>query len=207
VTQVAQEEASAGAEAAKQQEAKGVVVGETSAAKTDEAAPAKTDEATTAKAGEADEHVAPNRTERAAAEAALTSPQLENQSGGHGEERKVHTISSDEPPRPHGKAVMDAEVSITAEMPPRCAKGQEVEGNLALVRFGAGPWTVTAPIFMGSPEEEEEAHWIVLEGFGNLAGRSLQTLLHILTEDLPHAVEVSPSFLSVRVPGTRSFLL
>jgi hypothetical protein len=38
-------------------------------------------------------------------------------------------------------------------------------------------------------------HWTVLEGFGNLAGRSLQTLLHILTQDLPQAVEVSPSLL------------
>jgi hypothetical protein len=130
VTQVAQEEASAGAEAAKQQEAKGVVVGETLVAKTDEAAPAKTDEATMAKAGEADECAAPTRTERGAAEVALTSPQLENQSGGHGEEWKVHTISSDEPPRPHGKAVMDAEVSSTVEMPPGCTRGAGGRGEL-----------------------------------------------------------------------------
>jgi hypothetical protein len=30
--------------------------------------------------------------------------------------REVHTISLDEPPRPHGKEVMDAEVSGTTEM-------------------------------------------------------------------------------------------
>jgi hypothetical protein len=72
-----------------------------------------------------------------------------------------------------------------AEMaPPGAPEGQEAEGNLALVRFEASPWTVLVPIFMGS-FEEEEAHWAVLEGFGNLAGQSLQTLLHILTEDLP----------------------
>jgi hypothetical protein len=34
----------------------------------------------------------------------------------------------------------------------------EVEGNLALVRFEAGPLTVLVPVFVGSPEEEEEAH-------------------------------------------------
>jgi hypothetical protein len=173
--QVAQEEASTRAETAKQQEAEGVMVGETSAAKTDEAALAKTDEATMAKAGEADEHGAPIVTERAAAEAALTSPQLENQLGGHGEEREVHTISSDEPPRPHGKAVMDAEMFSTAEMAPLGApEGQEVEGNLALVRFEAYPQTVLVPVFVGSPEEEEEeVHGTVLEEFGNLAGWSL----------------------------------
>jgi hypothetical protein len=83
------------------------------------------------------------------------------------------------------------------EMAPLGApKGQEVEGNLALVRFGAGSRTVPVPIFVGSPEEEKEAHWMVLEGFGNLARWYLQTLLHILTEDLPHAVEVSPSLFS-----------
>jgi hypothetical protein len=49
---------------------------------------------------------------------------------------------------------------------------------------------------MGSPDEEEEAHWTILEGFRNLAGRSLQTLLHILTKDLPHAIEVCPYLFS-----------
>jgi hypothetical protein len=68
-------------------------------------------------------------------------------------------------------------------------KRQEVEGNLALVRFESGPRTVSAPVFVGSPKEEE-AHWTVLEGFENLAKRSLQTLLRILTEDHLHAVEV-----------------
>jgi hypothetical protein len=34
---------------------------------------------------------------------------------------------------------------------------------------------------------------MILEGFVNLAGWSLKTALRILTEDLPHAVEVSPS--------------
>jgi hypothetical protein len=92
---------------------------------------------------------------------------------------------------------MDAEVSSTTEMAPLGAlEGQEVEGNLALVHFGAGPRTIPTLVFMGSPEEEEEAHWTFLEGFRNLAGWSLQTLLHILTEDLPHAVEVSPSLFS-----------
>jgi hypothetical protein len=81
---------------------------------------------------------------------------------------------------------MDAKMSSTTEMvPPGVPEGQEVEGNLALVRFGAGPQTVSAPIFVGSPEEEEEAHWMVLEGFRNLVKRSLQTLLHILTKDYP----------------------
>jgi hypothetical protein len=63
---------------------------------------------------------------------------------------------------------------------------------LALVRIEAAP----VPVFLGGPEKEEEAHWMVLEGFRNLAGWSLKIALRILTEDLPHAVEVSPSLFS-----------
>jgi hypothetical protein len=170
------------------------MVGEALVAKVDEATTAKADEAEAVKA---DERVAPAETGKAVAEAALTSPQTEDQLGGHGEEREVHTISSDKPPKTHGKAVMDAEVSSTMEMAPSGEpEGQAVEGNLALVRFEAGPRTVPVPVFVGSPEEEEEAHWTVLEGFKNLAGWSLQTLLRILTKDLPYAVEVSLSLFS-----------
>jgi hypothetical protein len=61
--------------------------------------------------------------------------------------------------------------------PPGAPEGPEVEGKLALVRFEAGPQIVLVPAFVGNPEEEEEAHWTVLEGFENLAGRSLRTLL------------------------------
>jgi hypothetical protein len=50
------------------------------------------------------------------------------------------------------------------------------------------------PVFLGSPEEE--AHWMVLGGFGNLAERSLGTVLRILTKDLPSTVEVNPSLFS-----------
>jgi hypothetical protein len=64
------------------------MVGETSTVKTNEAALTKTDKATMAEVGEANERVAPAVTERVAAEAALTSPQLENQPGGCGEERE-----------------------------------------------------------------------------------------------------------------------
>jgi hypothetical protein len=104
------------------------VVGETSTAKSDEAAMAK---ATTAKVDEADERTVPTEIERAVVEAALTSSRPENQPGGHGEEREVHTISSDEPPpKPHGKAVMDAEVSSTAEMAPGCTGGAGGRGEL-----------------------------------------------------------------------------
>jgi hypothetical protein len=162
-----------------------------------EASAEKTNEATTTKADEADERAAPAEIERAAAEAALMSPWPENQPGGHDEEREVHTISSDEPPRPHGKAMVDAEVSSTAKMAPWVhRRGRRLRGNLALVRFMAGPRTVLAPVFVSSLEEEEEAHWMVLEGFKNLAGRSLQTLLRILTEELPYAIEVSLSLFS-----------
>jgi hypothetical protein len=126
--QITQKEASTGAETTKQQEAEGVTVGETSVAKTDEAAPAEADEAMMAEAGKADEQAVPTITERP--EAALMSPPLENQPGGHGEEREVHTISSDEPPRPHGKVVMDAEMSSTTEMAPRVCRGARSRGEL-----------------------------------------------------------------------------
>jgi hypothetical protein len=79
--------------------------------------------------------------------------------------------------------------------PPGVPEGPEVEGNLALVRIETDPWAALVPIFLGSPKEEE-AHWAVLGGFGNLAERSLRTALHILTKDLPSAIEVSPSLFS-----------
>jgi hypothetical protein len=82
------------------------------------AVPTQTDKVTMAKTGEADKRGAPIVTERAAAEAVLTLSQLENQPRGHGKEREVHTISSDEPPWPHGKTVMDVEMSSTMEMAP-----------------------------------------------------------------------------------------
>jgi hypothetical protein len=51
------------------------------------------------------------------------------------------------------------------------------------------------PVLLDGPKEEE-AHWVILDGFGNLAGQSLKMALHILTEDLPSIVEVSPSLFS-----------
>jgi hypothetical protein len=56
-----------------------------------------------AETSKADERGAPVVTERVVAEAALMLPQLENQPRGHGEEREVHTISSDEPPGHMGR--------------------------------------------------------------------------------------------------------
>jgi hypothetical protein len=71
---------------------------------------------------------------------------MEDQPGGHGGKRDVHTISSDEPPRPHGKVVMDAELSSTVEMvAPGAPEGPEVEGNLALVRIETDPWPPRCP--------------------------------------------------------------
>jgi hypothetical protein len=52
------------------------------------------------------------------------------------------------------------------------------------------------PVLLGGPEEEEEAHWAVLGGFGNLAERYLRTVLRILTKDLPGAIKVSPFLFS-----------
>jgi hypothetical protein len=88
---------------------------------------------------------------------------------------------------------MDTEVSSMAEM---AALGAlEVEGSLALARIETNPWAVPVPIFLGGPKEEE-VHWAVLNGFRNLAGRSLRTALYILSKDLPSAVEVRPSLFS-----------
>jgi hypothetical protein len=62
---------------------------------------------------------------------------MEDQLGGRGEDKEVHTMFLDEPPRPHGKGVMDAEVSSTVEMAaPSVPEGSEVEGNLALRASG-----------------------------------------------------------------------
>jgi hypothetical protein len=76
------------------------MVGEASTTKIDEVMMAKADEAEVIKA---DEQATLVDTGRTAVEAASTSPQIEDQSRGRGREREVHTISSDEPPRPHGK--------------------------------------------------------------------------------------------------------
>jgi hypothetical protein len=121
--QVAQKEVSTRAYTARQREDEGVTMSEISAVKIDEAAPAKADEASMAEVGKADERAAPVIIERATAEAAPTLSLLGNQPRGHGEEREVHTISSDEPPRPHGKAVMAAEMSSAVEMAPAGAPG------------------------------------------------------------------------------------
>jgi hypothetical protein len=186
----AQKKAPAEAKATKKREAEKAMVGEASVTKVNEAMTAKADEAEAVKA---DEHATPSKIGMMATEATLMSPRMEDQLEGHGEAREVHSISSDEPPRPHGKEVMDANVSSTMEMASLGAREeQEVEGNLALVRVEAP----LVPVFLGSPEEEEEAHWTILEGFRNLAERSLQMALRILTKDLPHAIEVSPSLFS-----------
>jgi hypothetical protein len=125
--QAAQEKVTAEAKATKKREAEEAMVGEASATKVNEAMTAKADEA---KAVKADEHAVPSKIGMMAAEAALMSPLMEDQLEGHGEEREVHTISSDEPPRPHGKEVMDANVSSTMEMASLGAwEEQEVEGT------------------------------------------------------------------------------
>jgi hypothetical protein len=168
--------------------------GEASVSKIIEAMTAK---ANKAEAIKADERAALVDMGKTTTEATSTSPWMEDQSGGHGEEREVHTISSDKPPRPHGKRVMDAEVSSTVEMVvPGAPEGPEVEGNLALARIETDPWVVPVPVPLGGPKEEETAHWAILDGFGSLLGRSLKTALRILTEDLPSVVEVSPSLFS-----------
>jgi hypothetical protein len=148
------------------------VVGEASAAKTDEATMANANKVEAVKASK----------EAALADAGKTV---------------VHTISSGEAPRPHGKGVVDAEVSSTAEMVvPGAPEGPKVEGTLTLIRIETNPWAVLAPVFVGDSKEDEEAHWAVLGGFGNLAKRPLRTALHILTKDLPHAIEVNPYLFS-----------
>jgi hypothetical protein len=161
--------------------------------KIDEATTAKVDEAEAVKAFKEAALVDAGKT---AAKAASMSSRTEDQLGGHGGEREVHTISSGEPPRPHGK--VDAEVSSTVEMAiPGAPEGLEVVGNLALVRIETDPWAAPVPAFMGDSEEEEkEVHWVILNGFKNLAERSLRTTLHILTKDLPNAVEVNPPLFS-----------
>jgi hypothetical protein len=68
-----------------------------------EASMTKIVEATTAKANEAeaikaDEQATLIDMGMTAAEAASTSPRMEDQPGGHGGEREVHTISSHKPP-------------------------------------------------------------------------------------------------------------
>jgi hypothetical protein len=75
-----------------------------------------------AETNEAEGHGAPIIIGRVAAEVTLTSLQPKNLPGGLGEEGEIHTISSDKPPKLHGKVVMDAETSSTAEMPPGCAR-------------------------------------------------------------------------------------
>jgi hypothetical protein len=86
--------ATAEAEAAKKQEAEAAMVGEASAAKTDEATMANVDEAEAVKAFK---ETALADVGKMAVEAASMSPQTEDQPGGHGEEREVHTISLGEP--------------------------------------------------------------------------------------------------------------
>jgi hypothetical protein len=62
----------------------------------------------------------------------------------------------DEPPRPHGKGVLDAEVSSTAEMTVlRTLEGLEAKGNLALIPIETDPWADPVPVFLG---DSEEAH-------------------------------------------------
>jgi hypothetical protein len=86
-------------------------------------------------------------------------PQTGDQPGGHGGEREIHTISSGEPPRPHGKGVLYAEVPSTTEMAvPSVPKGTEVEGSLAIVPVGTNPWADPVPVFVGRFEEVEEVH-------------------------------------------------
>jgi hypothetical protein len=69
-------------------------------AETDEALMAKVDEAEATKSSK--EAMLVN-TGKVVAEMALALPQTGDQSRGHGGEREIHTISSDEPPRPHEK--------------------------------------------------------------------------------------------------------
>jgi hypothetical protein len=150
------EKAATKAEAIKKQEAEATMVGEASATKTDEAMMAKVDEAKAVKAFKEATLVDAGKM---AVEAASMSPQTGDQLGGHGEEREIHTISSDEPPRPHGKGVLDTDVSSTAKMVIlRASEGPEVEENLALVLVETNPWADPVLVFLGDSEETEEAH-------------------------------------------------
>jgi hypothetical protein len=126
------------------------MVGEASATKIDEATTAKADEA---KAVKAVEGAALIDTGKTVAEAASTSLRTEDQPGSRSGEREVHTISLNEPPKPHGKRVMDAKVSSTAEMAaPGAPEEPEVKGNLALVRIETDPWAVLVPVSLGGPK-------------------------------------------------------
>jgi hypothetical protein len=104
------------------------------------------------------------------AETASVLPQTGDQPGGRGGEREIHTISSGEPIRPHGKGVLDAEVSSMAEMAvPLVLEGPEVEGSLAIIPVGSDLWADLMPIFVGNSKEVEEVHWAVQGGFRRLA--------------------------------------
>jgi hypothetical protein len=93
---------------------------------------------------------------------------------------------------------MDTKVSSTAEMAaPGASEGPKVERNLTLAHIGTDPRVAPVPVLLEGPEEEEEeAHWAILDGFGDLARWSLRMALCILTEDLPSVVEVSLSLSS-----------
>jgi hypothetical protein len=86
--------ATAEAEAAKKKEAKVAMVGEASAAKTNEATMANVDEAEAVKAFK---ETTLADVGKMAVEAASTSSRTEDQPGGRGGEREVHTISLGEP--------------------------------------------------------------------------------------------------------------
>jgi hypothetical protein len=132
------------------------MVGETSATKIDEATTAKVDKAEVVKAFKEAALVDVGRT---VAEAASTSPRTGDQPGGYSGAREIHTISSDEPPRPHGKGVTDAEASSTTETAiPGVLEGPEVKGNLSLVPVETDPWAYPVPVFLGDSKKAEEAH-------------------------------------------------
>jgi hypothetical protein len=180
------------------------MVGGASTVKIDKATMAKVDEAEAAKSSK---EVTLVDAWKVAAETASTSPRTRDQLGGHCGEREIHTISSNEPPRPHGKGVLDVEVSSTAKMVvPPASEGPEVKGSLALVPVGTDPWVDPVPIFLGDFEEAEEAHYAVLGGFRRLVEQSLRMALHILTRDLANATEVSPFLFSQSIPPAPEFL-
>jgi hypothetical protein len=127
------------------------MVGEVSVTKIDEATMTKSDEAEAVKA---DERTTSVDIGKMAAEMASTLPQTKDHPWGHGGEREVHTISSNEPPRPHGIGVMDAELFSTTKMAALGASEEpKVEGNLALTRID--PWAILVPVPLGGPEEED----------------------------------------------------
>jgi hypothetical protein len=88
---------------------------------------------------------------------------------------------------------------------PLAPKGPKVEGSLALIPIGTDLLANLVPVFVGDSEEAEEAHWAVLGGFGRLAKQSLRKALHILTQDLPNATEVSPFLFSQSASPTPEF--